>query len=246
MSTVKGSKQYSLKVVPHRPWQRVLEFLIALLLVVGAVVGAYWGGYWQGMGGQEDALGRVDQLQQELSHSLAEADELRQQVANLSLASQVDQHASEEVRGEVIELRQQIANLETDISFYRGLMAPSEANRGLSIGEVNIIETAEPGRYTYKILLQQFASNHQVLNGTLTVDIVGNSNGGLTRVPLYQLSDSVDSEEIKLRFKYFQSVEGELTLPEGFDVQKLELSASSSGRDGVTVHKTYGWLVEDL
>lgn len=245
MSAVKGSKQYSLRVVQHRPAHRILMFLLMLLLVAACVAGAYFGGYWQGLGTQASALQQVEQLRQELSAAERESERLRQEVANLSLASEVDQHASEEVRTDVIELRQQIASLEADISFYRGLMAPSEANSGLSIGEVNIVETAVAGHYAFKIVMQQLATNHQVLNGTLEVTVVGRSNGGETRVPLYQLSDDIDSEEIKLRFKYFQNIEGELTLPEGFEAQKLELAAQSSGRDGVKVTKSFGWLVED-
>ncbi|MBU2885357.1 hypothetical protein KO507_06220 [Gilvimarinus agarilyticus] len=245
MSAVKGSKQHPLRVVPHRPVRRFLMFVLTLLVIAACVAGAYWGGYWQGMGTQAGALKQVSILRDQLQASEQESADLRQQVANLSLASEVDQYASEEVRNEIVSLRQEVANLETDISFYRGLMAPSEANSGLTIGEVNIVESAVPGRYTFKIVMQQLATNHQVLNGELRVDVVGRRDGVITRVPLYQLADSIEEEDIKLRFKYFQNIEGELTLPEGFEVQKLELSAESSGRNSVKVHKSYGWLVED-
>ncbi|MDO3386715.1 hypothetical protein QWI17_12785 [Gilvimarinus sp. SDUM040013] len=245
MSAVKGSTQYSLKVVPHRPARRFLIVLMLLLVVVVCIAGAYFAGYWQGTGTQSNALQQLERLRVELQDSQAESEQLRQQVANLSLASEVDQYASEEVRTEVMELRQQIASLETDISFYRGLMEPSESNSGLTIGDVNLVETSQAGRFSFKVVMQQLATNHQVLNGTLNVDVIGRSNGGVTRVPLYQLSDDIDSEDIKLRFKYFQNVEGELTLPEGFEAQKLELSAQAAGRDGGKVSKSYSWLVED-
>lgn len=245
MSVVKGSKLYSLRVVPYRPVRRIVLFLITLLMVAAAIAGAFGAGYWVGVGGKTGAFTQVTDLRQQLHESEQEAEQLRQQVANLSLASEVDQYANEEVRNEIIQLRQQVANLEADISFYRSLMAPSEESRGLTIGEVNIVETSVAGHYRFKIVMQQLATNHQVLNGNLHVDVIGRRNGELIRLPLYQLSDDIDSEDIKLRFKYFQNIEGELTLPEGFEAQKLELSAESSGRDGGKVTKSYGWLVED-
>lgn len=246
MSTVKGSKQYSLKVVPHRPGRRALQVLLALIFVGAALAAAYFGGYWQGMGRQSNALAERDRLQIELTEAREELAQHRQQVANLAVASEVDQMASEEVRGEVIDLRRQIASLEADISFYRGLMSPSEDSNGLTLGEVTITETPVTGRFAFKIVVQQVATNHQVLSGVLNADVIGRSDGGVTRVPLYQLSSDIDTQDIKLRFKYFQNVEGELTLPEGFVAERLELAARSSGRTGDSVEKSFPWPVENL
>src|SRR5690606_6396242 len=118
------------------------------------------------------------------------------QVVNLTLAAEVDKQASAEVRTEVMDLKQQIAGLEADISLYRGLMAPGEDERGLQIGEVTLVATSVANRYRYKMVVQQSATNHQVLNGVLKVDVIGRRDGGLIRVPLYQLSEEHETENI--------------------------------------------------
>ncbi len=243
MSSVKGSKQYSMRVVPHRPALSLLRFVLLLLVLALLAAGAYVWGYWQASGGNVPTGKTREQLQVQLNEAHSESERLRQQVANLRMASEVDRQASEDVRGEVIELRRQIASLEADISFYRGLMAPGESGGGLALGDITLQALGAERHYRFKFVVQQIATNHQVLNGSLTVDILGtNSSGEVERLPLQQISPDYSDNNIKLRFKYFQNIEGELTLPPGFEPEQVELVASESGNGAASVERTYGWL----
>lgn len=230
-----------MKVVPRRPGRTLLVMLVIAALLVAGAGGGYLYGYWVGMGGKSFALGQRDTLNAQLQDSRAEAEQLRQQVANLTLSSEVDRQANNSVRNEVIELREQIASLEADISFYRGLMAPGDDAKGLKLGEVQLVARAEPGHYNYKIVVQQLATQHSVISGELNITLVGRRGGELERLGLYQVSDAVDSEDIKLRFKYFQNVEGELILPEGFTPERIELVARSTGKNAAEANKTFNW-----
>lgn len=246
MSQVKGSKQYHMVVVPYRPVRRVLTVVILLLVTAGAVAASYYWGHRQGMTEQADAVAERDELRGKVVDLTREADELRQQVANLRLGSEVDQQASEEMRNQVIQLREEIAALEEDITFYRGLMSPSDNNSGLTIGSLNVIGTGIPRQYEYKLVVQQLATNHQVLSGHLNFNIVGRRGEETETLSLHQLSDQVDSRDIRLRFRYFQNIEGRLTLPEGFEPERIELAAQSSGGNRETVEKKFGWLVQEI
>lgn len=245
MSTVKGSNPARLMVVPYRPWRRALASVGVVLTFVLLAVGSYSLGKRHGIALQTDAIAERDQLRLELREQLAESELLSQQVANLKLASEVDKASSEDVRNQVIALKGQIAALEEDITFYKGLMSPTENRSGLTIGSLDVIATSVPRQYDFKLVVQQLATNHQVLNGTLKVEIVGQEAGELRRIPLSQLSPQVEEETIKLRFKYFQNIQGQLQLPEGFEPERIELLANSTGRDGVTVEKKFGWLVQE-
>jgi hypothetical protein len=245
MTAVKGNKPTRLMVVPYRPYARLLMrtgFVLATLLVVAV---SYFVGKHHGVGLQKSAIAERDSLRIELLSKNAEIEGLSQQVANLKLASEVDKASSEGVRNEVITLKSQIAALEEDISFYRGLMAPTENRRGLTIGSVDVIATGVPRRYSFKIVVQQLATNHQVLNGSLRANVVGYEGGQARSIPLKDLSSDISDEAIRLRFKYFQNIEGQMELPEDFEPERIELVASSTGRDGVSVEKKFGWLVHE-
>lgn len=245
MSAVIGSKPTRLVVVPYRPYARLCIILgtVAAVLLTGVV--SYLVGKSQGMVQGTEIIAERDALRVELAAKVAEAEDLSQQVANLRLAGEVDRASNEGVRNQVIELKEKIASLEQDITFYRNLMAPNENQRGLTIGSVDVISTGVPRRYNFKVVMQQFAVNHQVINGSLRVTIVGYDGETVRRMPLKDLSEQIDQEDIKLRFRYFQNIEGQLVLPEGFEPERIELVAKSTGQNGTTVEKKFGWLTQE-
>lgn len=245
MAMVKGSKQYPLRIVEHHPWRRVLGVILLSAAVVAAVLFSYQFGHKVGMAGQEKALSEVSRLQNELNSSRAQAEELQQRVTNLSMGAQIDRQASEDVRQEVIELKDQLAQMEEENSFYRNLMAPSGNNRGLTFGAVEVVDTDKPREYSFKVVMQQLATNHTLLNGSLTYTVVGKLNGVDATFSLSQLSEDVSTESIRLRFKYFQTVQGTMSLPQGFEPERIELVAKSTGKEAVTIEKRFGWLVEE-
>ncbi|WP_439135742.1 DUF6776 family protein [Pseudomaricurvus sp.] len=245
MAVVKGSKQPRMIVVPYRPWRRITLTLLLLIVGCAAVYGSYWYGQQQNHSLQEEVIAERDRLKVELVASTDEADRLRQEVVNLKLGAQVDRKASEGVRGEVLELKSEIAALQEDISFYRGLMSPSDNERGLTIGSLNVISTGAPRQYEYKLVVQQLATKHSLLNGSLQFNIVGRQGEQLVTLPLSDVSDNVGSKNIKLRFKYFQTIEGRISLPTNFEPERIELVAKSTGREPVVVEKKFGWLVQE-
>jgi len=246
MAAVKGSKQYRMVVVPYRPLVKAAVWAGLLLLALAAILASFYLGQERGLTQQADAVRERDRLRTQVADYEKEIESLRQKVANLQLGAEVDQQASEEMRNQVIELQEEIAALEEDISFYRGLMAPSANSQGLTIGSLNVLSTGMPREYEYKLVVQQFATNHQVLSGYLNFDIVGRRGQERETLALHQVSEAVGSEDIRLRFKYFQNVEGQLVLPEGFEPERIEVTARSTNGERETVEKRFGWLVQDL
>lgn len=224
---------------------RWLSVLAMTLLFAAGVFVSFKVGFTEGMSGQERALSDVARLTSELKQSQARVGELEQQMANLRVASEVDQQASEDVRQEVISLKDQLAELQEENSFYRNLMAPTGNKRGLTFGAVELGDTDRLRTYRYKVVMQQLATSHELLNGNLRFTVIGKLNGFEVQYALSELSEQVEGENIRLRFKYFQTIEGQLSLPDGFEPERIELVASSTGRDPVTVEKRFGWLVEE-
>jgi hypothetical protein len=245
MNAVKGTKRYKMHVVRYRPYLRFGLWTLTTLLIVGGVFGSYWFGIYKGTELQAEAIEERDRLQIELSAKREEAENYRQQVANLNLGANVDRKANEGVRQEVIELKNQIGALEEDISFYRGLMSPNADKSGLTIGSLEILQTPVARTFEYKLAVQQLAANHPVLTGYLNFIVTGRQDGLDRVVHLKDLSSNVSVENIKLRFRYFQNFEGQLKLPEGFEPVRIELVAKSTGKAATTVNKKFGWLVQE-
>jgi hypothetical protein len=62
------------------------------------------------------------------------------------------------------------------------------------------------------------------------------------RLSLKGLSSQVEAQQIDLRFKYFQYVEGELELPVGFVAERVDVTARASKPKKVQVEKQFAWL----
>lgn len=245
MAAVKGSKQYRVKVVEDHPGRRILVSIVAAALVTGAVIFSFQIGSRSGADSHAEALANVSRLADVLAEKNQLLEDLEQRLTNIQLGAKVDRQANEDVRQEVIELRKKIAALEEDNSFYRNLMAPTDNQRGLNIGAVELSNTNNPREYRYKVVMQQLVSNHTLLKGELNFDVIGRENGLPKTYSLSDLSKQVAAKNIKLRFKYFQTLQGEMTLPEGFEPQRIALEARSFGKKSTVVEKRFGWLVQE-
>lgn len=244
MTVVKGSKVYQWTVVKSRPQARAWQVVALCVLVASAVVGAFMLG--KHLTKSLDGLAR-----QELAVLRAELDEvrkaeqrLRQQRENAKLGAEVDRKSLEEVRQEVIDLRAALAAQKEENQFYRNLMSPDLDTRGLGFGPIEIVQTERPRTFRYKVVVQQLATQQQLLTGTLRFSVVGRQDGEAKTLALKEIASGVDGNTVPLRFKYFQNVEGELVLPEGFEPERIELEARPVGNSSAAIEKRLAWLVQ--
>lgn len=243
MAVVKGSKEYQWSVVKIRPRARAQMILGLIAAISLAVVGAYWLGQKQAMSGYGRAQRDLAAVRAELEEVRKGEMQLRQQKENAALGAEVDRKSLEEVRQQVIDLKAQIAGLEEENQFYRNLMSPDGNQRGLNFGPVEIVHTDRPRTFRYKVVMQQLAAQHELLTGTLNFNVVGRQDGVVKVLALSDLSSGIDGANVKLRFKYFQNIEGELVLPEGFEPERIELEARSNGSNATVIEKRFAWLV---
>src|SRR5690625_5071598 len=148
---VKGTTQPLLVVVPYRPVRRIMPSLSWMVMVSARAAGSYYWGVNQGAARQADAVAERNELRQLVAVPTEESKTLQQEVVNLKLGAQVDHEANEQVRAQVITLKEEITALQEEISFYRGIMAPENSNRGLVMGSLNVISTGlQIGRASWR------------------------------------------------------------------------------------------------
>jgi cell division protein FtsB len=245
MSNPKSSAHYRMVVMPYRPMRRVFNTVLVLLLLVIFAVASFFYGYDQGMNQGANS----DQGRQKLSELQAENETLTQEVANLKLAAMVDQQANEDVRRQALEQKMRIADLERDISVYRGMITKSGSNNplGISIGSFQVSGSGGVRGYKYKMVVQQLAASEEVFTGTMSMKVVGSRGEERLELPLHQLSNQVSDELIPLNFKYFQSLEGDLLLPEGFVPERAVVQIlSRDKRQSTNLEQQLEWPLMGL
>ena len=249
MTTVKGTKQYKSIVVRYRPWQRSAFIVLAFALMLAVAFFSTWLARSNFAELEKQLMDENYRVKTDLLLLQKDKEAIEQQLANAKMAADVDRGSVSNVQQEVKSYQDKIAELTEEIGFYKGLMSPSERERGLSVRGLDIYKTSFADTFQYKLVLQQTALKHQLLRGSVRVVIIGqvlNEQGVSVarRYALADLSEEVKEVDIPLRFKYFQNIEGELTLPEDFNVQKIELVARASSPKKVQIEKTYDWRVQ--
>ncbi|NVJ59725.1 MAG: hypothetical protein HWE27_05000 [Gammaproteobacteria bacterium] len=168
--------------------------------------------------------------------------ELEQQTIVLQSSAQVDATASEQIMETISNLQQTIESLETELSFYRGIMAPELDVKGLQIADWVVKKGISPKSYSFQLALTQVKTHQVFLKGDVTIVVKGKQNNKTVENNITDLSN-LSSNDLKFTFKYFQNIKGEITLPEGFEPKSVEITAVTSGRNGQTVTKQFNWPI---
>jgi hypothetical protein len=231
-------------VVQEDPRRRVRLRVLAGLVLLGT----FTAGLLLGIAGvqlQWSIAGEKNDLQARLVFLSAQVEDLQQWQANNQTRRDIDAAALEMVRLDLASQQETIAELERGIKFYKSLMAPGELQEGLSVRSIDIIAEDEPGYYQFRILVQQSARRHQLLTGSLNVSVVGEMDGKAARFDLSALSEDVPNANIRLRFKYFQSIDIVLVLPAGFTPQVVQMSAKSTAPRRSEISEEFPWSVQE-
>lgn len=246
MAKTKGSPIYSYKVVAYRPVKSALVTLFLLSLVAVALAATYF--YAQIKTGKERlTVQEAQDLRGQLEKVTQDAAEARRELTRLQVGAEVDRQAGEEMRKRVLALREEKAALERDIEVYRILTSDKNKNpQGVSFG-VFSVSAIPDNKHQLKLVVQKLAEGEEEFTGQMKFMVVGQREGQEAKISLHELVVSkvgteALTESIPLNFKFFQNIETEIVLPEGFTPSRVELAVKSDSRSKpVTVEGQLEW-----
>ncbi len=224
----RGLKQY---------WPLWLVLVLALVVVLCGV--SYDYGFTRGHGIQQATLAELAQLRMDSANHAEALAVLEQELINTRQGAVIDRQAAEQVREAVVASESKIAALKSELLFYRGLMAPTATEKGLSIRSISFQPGAAVNSFKYQLVLQQLAIKHRLLRGTYQLVVRGDFNGKQQALLLRDLVDP--GFDPVFRFRYFEKLEGILHLPEGFRPGLVEVIAETNEKRPTRVEKQFSW-----
>lgn len=241
MARVNGSHIENLVVVPHRPWSLLFARIVSVLFMVALVVGSFVYGRTDGLQEERVTGAKVGELEAALAEAEESLTALRQRLTIVERGAEVDREAAEQVRQTNRELRDEIATLQQEVRLYREVMAPDEDGVGLSIDEFSVA-AAGGNRYEFLLMMTHAGSDGSWLEGSVGVNIIGdNEEGDRVVYPLMDVSPDIDRVDIRLRYRYFQDIRGEIEFPEGFTPQQVRIVAQVTGNRAGTREAELDW-----
>ncbi len=166
---------------------------------------------------------------------------LRERTAILQRAAQVERQAYTHVDDTLRDLQDQILDLKEELAFYRGIVTTRGKTRGLAIQSFKLEPNGKDGEYRYKLVLTRAMKNDKVTRGLVNLMVSGEQGGSPRDLNLSELTVQ-GQVELKMNFRYFQRLEGQLTLPQGFVPHRILVSVTTTGKKRSRIEKTYDWL----
>ncbi len=233
----------SLKVKHHNPWKtRLLIVLGALALLAGGVALFDYGRFMAGYDSAETEEELI-QLLETTNQLNAEIEQLREQKAQLERAAQIERQAYSELDINLKALQAEILELKEELAFYRGIVSPRDASRGLRLQSFTLAQNGARS-YRYKVVLTQVLKNDRLAKGRVKLYVEGLQGNKPRSLDLHTLSEN-SVKELSYRFKYFQNLEGDLHIPAGFRPLRASVQILPRGRRQEMIEKTIDWPTEE-
>lgn len=170
-----------------------------------------------------------------------EIDDLRRQVAILETARDIDRETYSQVEENLAQLEAQIQSQGEELAFYQGIVSPTDGTAGLRIQAVELEPIDRERRYLVRVVLVQAIVHSGKVAGSVELRIIGASGGADEALDLTSLVADSPVASIPYDFRYFQTIEREVQLPEDFTAEALEIEIQPSEPRGAAFVQNYSW-----
>ncbi len=178
----------------------------------------------------------VDRQQQRALR--AQLDDLRQQLANLQRAAQVNGVATRLLRCTLMQREEEISGLRADLGFYSRLVG-GDAPQGLKVQEVKLQPIAGSRGWNVTLSLTQNAKRDEETRGVATLDVEGLRANRVVQLAWPALGDTAHRDGLPFELMYFEQLHGTIVLPADFRPTRLLIRIQPAG--DAPVSRTIAW-----
>lgn len=173
---------------------------------------------------------RVHKLEEQLAA-------LQTSVAEAELARNVERESYAVVQKSLAELQARVRAQRDELAFYQGIVSPKDGPAGPRVQRLDIERGATAGQYELHLLLIQSLLQEALTAGSIKLELEGTRAGQLVTLPLANTDES--RGELPFSFRYFQELQEQVSLPEGFTPVSINVELRS-GRQAA-VKQSFPW-----
>jgi hypothetical protein len=215
------------------PWRAM-----AVVTLFALVAGMWWWGFDFGQifGGfnRREIESRVAALETENAELRADNAKLR--AANIRQESELAMSAGTQVSlsKQALQLQTENSQIKEELVFLQTLVADSNKQGGLAIQRV-VVEPEREDAWHYSLLLVRGGNPKEEFDGHVTLQVMLHpavADGPIALPAIVTLPDDQPqtAAALKLKFKYYQRLEGTIVVPDGAWVRAVTVRAFESGQ----------------
>ncbi len=209
---------------------------IAICLYSGYRIGNYYHGH---------QIKTLNEQKQRLNGLYQQQNSQIRRIHTLEVELEVERLANQKSQVTLKDMETSHYKVKKELAFYEKVMAPEKQADGLVIDNVVVVATESPEHYRFQVVLVQQRLKKRYAKGFVELSFIGSLNNKPKKIKLNDVS-SLTKKELAFSFQYFQLINGEFTLPKGFVVEQIEVSAILSKSKWQKYHrldKNYPWPI---
>jgi len=214
------------------PWRAVVG---ATLLAV--IAGMWWWGFdfgqIFGVVARRETEARIAALEAENAGLRAESAQLRGKTTQQEIELAMTSGAQASLSKQAQELSTENAQIKEELAFLQKLVADANKQVDLSIQRLSV-ERERDDAWHYSVLLVRGGGPKDDFEGSVTLQatVQPSTPGGSTRPAIISLPDEGPGSvaALKVKFKYYQRLEGSIPVPEGSVVHAVTVRVFESGQ----------------
>jgi len=166
---------------------------------------------------------------------------LNEEIALQRTHREIEREAYSQVETSLVDLQQKIQEQRDAIEFYRGIMSPEDGGRGLKVQGVKLSRGLEDREYLVRLVLVQVMKHDRAVQGDVGLTLEGSQDGEATSYSFEELVPADEDSSWPFRFRYFQTFDRSLVLPDGFTPERLKVEIRSRTKSVSSVEQTFAW-----
>lgn len=169
--------------------------------------------------------------------------EQRVKLAELETTRMGQARERAEVSRTIGELQAQVGKQAQELAFYRGIVAQGGNPADVKIQRLRIDAAEGERRYRIRLTLVQPVRPENMVSGSASVKVEGARANEAQSLSLDVLTGGTD-RDIPFTFRYFENIDSDITLPEGFRPERVVVEVRSARKGVAPVTQTFLWDVE--
>lgn len=211
----------------HVPWPLKFAFIAAVLGVGGAIA------MWTYDMGRSFAFGpkfspeQMVSLQAKVANLTAERDQLIATASTIDSQQSIEKSVQKQLTDQINTLTAENNKIKDDLAFFESLMPSANRPQGITLQKVKL-EMAGASQLRYRALVMQGGKGLREFSGEMHISLTFVQAG---KPAIMEFPDPKTGEagKLKLSFKHYQRLEGQINLPEGAVVKSVQMTVLEKG-----------------
>jgi hypothetical protein len=218
-----------------------LLYVLAVVVIGGSIALAYELGRFNGGYSYFDQRRERDALTAVITERDAAIESLQRSLAILETSQEIDRETYSQVEVNLNELQARIQAQEEELAFYRGIISPEDGAAGLRVQALSMRPADSGHSYVLHLVLVQAITHDRRVSGTVRFDFTGLLDGEPVQLGLDELVSGDAGGDIAYSFRYFQDLQRQLVLPDGFEPDEVLMQIRPREPSGQAFEQTFEW-----